>query len=295
MSAAALIPSELEPGTEEGERLSQYRTIVDLVRAYEAAVADIRRGFELLQGAEERMDTAFANDEMLDRTHLRDRQGRRITIDDREAEGTIARLRLEVWSHLVDRLEVRRFLSVRRAAELDQMLQDKCPEKLPDITIENVLGFANGLRGQVADMLTEAVEEVFSWLRPPRSEYKTNSELEVGRRVILGYTVEYGWLGRTSVNEYGYRVNYGHSEQRLRALENVFTALDGKGSITKTHAGKIADAIRGCENGRGETEYFRFKCYRNRNLHLEFKRLDLLDRFNRIAGGKRLRPAPAEG
>lgn len=78
----------------------------------------------------------------------------------------------------------------------------------------------------------------------------------------------------------------------LRALENVFTALDGKGSITKTHNGEIIDAINRSTDGTGETDYFRFRACRNRNLHLEFKRLDLLARLNQIAGGARLRPKP---
>jgi hypothetical protein len=289
VSAAAIELSDLEEGTAEGERLSQYRTIVDLVRTYETAVADIRTAFALLQGVGERMDAAFNLDEPFGRTYLRSHHGRPVEVSDRDAEATIARLRLDVWGHLVDRLEVRRFLSIQRATELDQMLQDKTSEKLPDITVDNVLAFARGLRSQVPDMLGEAVEEVFSWLRPPRSEYKTNTELEIGRRVILGYMVEWGWLGRTGVDQHGYRVTYGR-EQHLRALENVFTALDGKGSITKTYESRLADAIRG-PAGKGETEYFRFRCFRNRNLHLEFKRLDLLDRFNKIAGGRRLRPA----
>jgi len=42
--------------------------------------------------------------------------------------------------------------------------------------------------------------------------------------------------------------------------------------------------------GRGETPLFRFKAFRNQNVHLEFKRLDLLKRFNQIAGGRRLKP-----
>lgn len=36
--------------------------------------------------------------------------------------------------------------------------------------------------------------------------------------------------------------------------------------------------------GVGETEYFKFKCYKNGNLHLEFKRSDLVDTLNQIAG-----------
>jgi predicted house-cleaning noncanonical NTP pyrophosphatase (MazG superfamily) len=286
---AAIELSTLEDGTAEGESLARHQTIVDLVNAYNASATDIRRASALLDLATSRLDEAFANESAIDKVHLRTAYGRAVEFNPEEA---IARLRLEVWAHLVERLEVRRFLSVRRAEELNRMLDDKSAEKLPDITVENVLAFARGLRSQVNDMLTEAVDEVFEWLRPrPHTragQLKTNTELEVGRKVILGYTVERAWTGK------GFRVDY-HREQNVRALENVFTALDGKGSITKTHHSRLADAIGSSgASGRGETEYFRFRCFGNRNVHLEFKRLDLLKKFNAIAGGKRLRPKPEE-
>jgi len=43
------------------------------------------------------------------------------------------------------------------------------------------------------------------------------------------------------------------------------------------------------EDGIGETDYFAFRCFKNGNLHLIFKRPDLVRRLNQIAGGKRLR------
>jgi hypothetical protein len=68
----------------------------------------------------------------------------------------------------------------------------------------------------------------------------------------------------------------------------VFHALDGNGTI-KTHRGPLIDAIEAAKDGTGETDYFRFRCFRNRNLHLEFKRLDLVAKLNTVAGGMRLR------
>ena len=118
MTRSAIVPSALEPGTEDGERLARHRTIVELVRMYEAAVADVRAGFALLRSAEERMDAAFNLDDWRGSVHVRDRHGRRVEVSGRDEEDAIAQLRLTVWGHLVDRLEVRRFLSVKRAAEL---------------------------------------------------------------------------------------------------------------------------------------------------------------------------------
>lgn len=106
--------------------------------------------------------------------------------------------------------------------------------------------------------------------------------------MILPWAVEAWGFGHP------FHVSYGHHDAQLRAIENVFSALDGKGSISKTHNGLLVDAINQSADGRGETDYFRFRCFKNRNLHLEFRRLDLLARFNQIAGGARLRPKAAE-
>jgi hypothetical protein len=74
-------------------------------------------------------------------------------------------------------------------------------------------------------------------------------------------------------------------------LENVFTALDGNGQIAKRYNSVLEDAICSAPGGVGETDYFNFKAHRNGNLHISFRRRDLLARFNQIAGGARLRPA----
>lgn len=134
-------------------------------------------------------------------------------------------------------------------------------------------------------MLGEAVEEVFDWLRPRNSRYKTNTEFEIGPKVILAYVV-----GDVDSWTTHYRVDHRYQKD-LVALENVFSALDGRGSIAKgSWQSELADAINQTpvNVGRGETRYFKFRCFKNRNLHLEFKRPDLVDKLNQIAGGMRL-------
>ena len=136
-----------------------------------------------------------------------------------------------------------------------------------------------GVDGKPVGRIEEAVREVFEFLRPRNSRYKTNTEFEIGKRVIL-FALENKWGG-------GFRVDH-YREQNIRAIDNVFHALDGNGTI-KSHRGPLIDAIEASKDGTGETEYFRFRCFRNRNLHLEFKRLDLVAKLNAVAGGMRLR------
>ncbi len=155
-------------------------------------------------------------------------------------------------------------------------------EGLPEITELNVLAMMESTLNNVPQLLQEAVTEVFEWLRPPNNHFKTNTQFEVGNRVILEHTLEF-WGRQYSVNHY--------RQAKLVALDNVFHMLDGKGSV-KTTRGALSDAIHKCTviDNIGETDYFKFKCYRNHNLHIEFKRLDLVEQLNVMAGGNRLKP-----
>jgi hypothetical protein len=104
---------------------------------------------------------------------------------------------------------------------------------------------------------------------------------DVGPKVILHYWVEESYPGSGKIQPaYRWQAEYV-------ALENVFSALDGKGSIARNYRTELETAMR--VSAQGETTYFRYRACKNRNLHLEFKRLDLLQKFNAIAGGKRLR------
>ena len=186
-------------------------------------------------------------------------------------------LKKDVWQVLIDRMELRRILSVKRNKELRRQIETG--EDLPDIDEAQILAMLEGTLANTGAFIEEAVQEVFEYLRPRHSHYKTNTEFEIGKRVIL-FALETKWGG-------GFRVDH-YREQHIRAIDNVFHALDGNGTI-KTHRGPLIDAIEAAKDGAGETDYFRFRCFRNRNLHLEFKRLDLVAKLNAIAGGMRLR------
>lgn len=254
-------------------------TVRELVAAFQAAEAQIRASFAALVQAEGDLNAAFG---IHGSERIRIDASRHGFADDfDDPDQAVERMARQAWRTIVDRLEMRRAMSIARYAELQQHL-DKGP--LPPITEANVTAFAERYASDLPAMLREAVQEVFDWLRPPRSEYKTNSELEIGRRVILAHVVDKKWSGR------GFTVTH-HRSQRLIALENVFHALDGRGQIGKDHYSLLQRTIETSEDGAGETDLFAFRVFANGNMHLTFKRLDLLARFNAIAGGARLRPA----
>jgi len=191
-----------------------------------------------------------------------------------EFDRKIRRLKAAAWRYLIDRIELKKMASVKRAGEIDRQIAEGTD--LPEITMDNLFGWLQSLDGQAKKFLEEAIVEVFEFLRPPSLRYKTNSGFKVGKRVILCNRVEKAWSGTK------FRVSY-HCENELRALDNVFHMLDAK-PLSVYRDGDLINAIQDSRCGTGETEYFRFKSYINQNLHLEFTRMDLVQRLNEVGG-----------
>lgn len=186
------------------------------------------------------------------------------------------------WEALFERMEVRKVCSVARAKQLDDMLRSG--KDLPDISEQAVREIIRSTFEQIPDMLRELVHEVYDYMRPHRNEYKTNDRYAVGRKCVLVWMIDGDYKPKMP------RVYHGRQEAVVRGLDNVMLMLDGKGVI-QTYQGPLMEAIGKTPFGQlGETDYFRFRSYRNRNLHLEFKRLDLLAKFNQLAGATILAP-----
>lgn len=262
--------------------LAKRLNVVELVAEYDRCVAQMRAACEMIASAEDALNAAFCTTD--DSSKMRLSSDRRFSFD--HSEDQFMALRRQVWGRIVERTEVQRMLSCARARELREWLEKG---ELPEVTVTNVQTMVGQFATQLPEMLAEAVKEVFDLLRPPRSIYRTNTELELGDKVVLSY-----WLDDTRFGGL-YHTSYRNPE-RFTALENVFKALDGKGQMTKGYRSDLATAINATRidgDGRGETEYFAFRCFKKGTLHIRFKRPDLVAKLNQIAGGKNLRPGAA--
>lgn len=263
--------------------LTRPSTVRDLVAAWQRASDDVRRHFAAIIATEQALNAQLGIPaDSTDRIRI-EASRHTYSEDFTNVDECLGRMRRQMWGFIVERLELRRMLSISRYAELERHLERG---ELAEITDASVVAFVRRYAEDLPSLLAESVREVFDWLRPWRSEHKTNSKYEIGRKVVLTRVVDSKWISRP-----GFQVEY-QSRQNLVALENVFSALDGRGSICKEHVSRLERAI--CESGaagRGATEYFAFRCFHNGNLHLEFLRPDLLARLNQVAGGARLKPA----
>lgn len=256
-------------------------TLADMCEAWRQSEADLRAAFALLVGVEQRLKATFKPD-----SYLFDlSRERRDYHDYKKPDQTLKELKKDVWRVLIDRMQLRRVLSVERNKQLDKQLETG--EGLPEINEVQILAMLEGTANNVHLYIEEMVREVFDWLRPHHNEpYVTNTKFaqELGARVVIGWACEY-WGVSSHRGRFG--VNH-HRQANITALDNVFHALDGKGTI-KSHHGPLTDAVCASPDGTGETEYFRFRCFRNHNMHVEFKRRDLLAKLNAVAGGLTLK------
>lgn len=264
------------------------QTLAQMAEAYASAESEIRQAFELLAKASERLKLSF------------NQTGYRFTgwgvgihgTKHNDAEAFMRDVKRDVWAALVDRLELRRIASVERCKEIDRQIETG--EGMPDITLSTLLAMVEGSFKGVPQMIEQAVQEVFNMLRPGSrgSHYVTNQKgkWEIRDKVILPYRLD-------DVSQYTrhFCVNYSYQAE-LRALDNVFHMMDGKGCV-KSVNGPLVDAIyvTPVTSAGGETDYFEFKCFKNRNLHLRFKRPDLVAKLNQIAGGARLKDVMSAG
>lgn len=258
-------------------------SVVALVAAYQHAGSQIKMAYKLLEDAKETLDQTFISGSgYYFSVNDCDRPG----VGDKAYTKQMDALKRDAWRAIVDRLELRKMLSIKRREELDKQLycrdhyRDDKVLPLPEITEENVFAMLEETAAKSVDYAKEAVFEVFDWLRPRggrNADLKTNQKWKVGNKIITrGCELRYSRGAFTVMYDY---------QKHFIALDNVFHMLDGRG-VLKSHSGPLVAAIEASEDGTGQTDFFSFKCCKNGNIHITFTRPDLVDKINLMAGNR---------
>ncbi len=247
------------------------KSVEGIVACAEKAIADTLTGAQLIMGAQSDMRETVNQYACV----LPDNKSLFYRWDDAckaEIRQTIER---SAWSGIYNQSGIRGVLSVKAREQADRDLERG---ELPPLTVENVYAWIDEKRRSIGDMLADAVKEVFDYLRPHHSIYKTNKEYEIGEKVVMSGVVQGHYIS-------SYREPY------LIALSNVFLMLDGKEQqqYPNDFLTGFKDAIQRREAAY-DTPYFSCKMFfGNGNLHIKFKRLDLVRALNQIAGGNALK------
>lgn len=260
--------------------VTKRETIARMLITYDLQVDRVKRAYRSLGDAEKKLEAVFGK-EYSDFSVFPDNAWH-----SQDLQQILKKLKCNAWRAIVNRLQVRKFMSVKAWEELDKKLDD--PKKMPKLTIQAVADLMATYEQNAMKFLEDAIREVYDGLRPPDgyrgSHYKTNQKnarFEIGSNIILTHTVHQEHGGQFIVNS--------RDEQLLISLDRIFSHLDGF-NIQAGLKSPLVDAINTTTAGTAETDFFKVKSYKNGNLHLEFKRLDILKKFNAIAGGANIMP-----
>lgn len=257
--------------------LIRHVPINSFIESYQMAVKEVDEAFNHLAAAKRHLQYIYGENESRWRVEvLKSHQNycnlERAALDNKQA------MKKTMWSYIIEKTQIRHLLTEKKQQELDRMIEN---ETLPEVEADTIRAFISNLACNLPNLFKEACCEVFDMLRPPRSEYKTNTEFEIGSKVIMNYMIDYSF--GSCMLEY-------RREQSLINLDNVFHLMDGKGSVKYPH--DLVTAIKGAIREKRwdvETEYFKCKWHKKRSLHITFKRLDLVQELNRVAGGNRIK------
>lgn len=242
-------------------------SVVDLVQQYEDISAMVEEAWSKLKQADGRLKQAIGGSN----TYAGDLGTWKL---DHELSSLQPTLKRKFWDHVITRSGIRNIMHHRVRAELDnQMREDRT---MPEFSVEVVQATLYGWAQNSEDVFVQMVQETFKAFLPGwRKRYKTNKVHRIDKKVIMEGAMD--WFG-SYVGQY--------SDQKLRDLDRVFHQLDGKSPPEYPHdVVSVINAEARMKNEDAETEYFEVRWFKNKNIHLVFKRLDLLAEFNRIGAG----------
>jgi hypothetical protein len=253
--------------------IEKRNSIIGYIRIWEHVTKTVNECFAALDEAEKQMNIIYDHAYIKPRYH---------DVNFDNPKEIIENLKIGFWKGMIEKMEVKRFMSSTAIQELDKNID--IGQGLPEITEENIFNLLQSGIQNADKMIQELIEQVYNNIRP-RNDKKTNNKFqqEIGNKVIF-WALEHGWSkGKFRVNHY--------RQDNLRDLQRAFQVLDGKGSISNSYYGELTEAINSSETGEGETEYFIFKGHKNGNLHLTFKRMDLVQKMNAMIGKNILKTA----
>jgi len=172
-----------------------------------------------------------------------------------------------MWSRAFDLTGFKQLMDAKAVKEFEDSLE----KVVPEFTEGTIRSTFLELYQTSGEMFRRGVFNVFRHLSP---DYRTNQKepFRMGRKIIT-YMV-------TPAHRGGLEIRHGQPSDRLNDIDRVFKTLDGKPFTPRSLEAEMNVALK--QRAVFENDYYRAKGFRNGNMHLEFKRLDLLDKVNEL-------------
>ena len=174
-----------------------------------------------------------------------------------------------MWGYLMDKTNMFNLM--------DHKTKDKFRKDLenpPALTKESVEATFKQLFMSRDDIFENGVINLFknlSWC------YKTNLPQKFGKRVVKSHYCEPAWSR-------GFNISWGRGRDELVDLERIMLTLDKKTlpEANQTLPERITSHSQSTGSSTYADDYVSIKMYKNRNMHIEFKRPDLVEQMNRV-------------
>lgn len=175
-----------------------------------------------------------------------------------------------VWARIVEETDLSRLMDKQAKDELAQALM----RDPPDATEETIYATVEMWRLRAGEIFQRGIANVFSKLD---RRFKSHDGFKVGSRVIL-----------TGVfDEWGHWSHYRSHRDTLMDIERTFFILDER-TAPPEYAGIVGAIDKNRERGfkphqsDAESDFFRTHCFKNGNVHVWFKRDDLVEKVNKL-------------
>ncbi len=170
------------------------------------------------------------------------------------------------WARLFDESGVKDFMDSTAKKELGDSLYRK--ESIPDFVKDNIISTFSDLYENRNDMLERGIINLFkslSW------DYKTNQPFKFRKRIIISNALRGSIWSHWSIQSYAL--------DKLEDLQRAFCIYDKKPIPDQKNS--MSKKLERFSDHKWEGEYFDLKFYENGNIHIIFKRHDLVEDMNR--------------
>jgi hypothetical protein len=170
-----------------------------------------------------------------------------------------------VWTYLIGATDLQSLMD----ADTLKAFREQVQKEPPLVTVDNLIATLTDLRDRRGQIFQQSIVNLF---RKLDRGYANNDAYRLNKKLVF----EYCW------RELGYGF-YGYRADQLADLDRAFHVLDGKTAPSHLNDAKhVVGAACHKREQRAESEYFKFELYKNGNLHVVFKRPDLVAKANKI-------------
>lgn len=149
----------------------------------------------------------------------------------------------------------------------------------PAFTVQNIRSTFLSISQQAETLFARGLVNVFLRLSD-KHKSNTKEPFKVNRKAVLTYMVEKDWRKPTVMISHR-----SYASEQLNDIDRVFKMLDGKKHAPRELEQACNVAFSEAENGnRYHDDYYEIRGFMNGNLHIIFKRADLLDKANKVIG-----------